>query len=906
MSHDADTNTLAALHRFLATYLADRASDNVRADTAYQALFPGHEEAVLQKLAEIRGEATECESGEDSAAPALGSIGRFRLVRELGSGGQAAVWLAEDTGLRRPVALKVLRPGVLSGDEALQRFRREAAAASRLEHPGICSVHDAGEADGVHYIAMRHVEGMTLAQAIAEARNRKGAETEAAGARPRFRLPPRHRGDLVPLLAFFEQAARALHAAHEAGIVHRDIKPANIMVTPEGEPVILDFGLARATEGDLPSLTHTGDLAGTPAYMSPEQITGPLAALDRPTDIWSFAVTMFESLTLCRPFEGPTREALYKSILGGAPPDPRRLNPALPGDLAVVLLTALEREPDRRYQTAGDFAGELRAVREQRPIQARPPSAVGKALRWARREPARAALAVVIALAVPAVAGLTGYLLSTRPLARLGEETRTRRRLDELVEAGFFRLLEWDRTGAASSFQAALDLEPREVRAVAGLAMTRLRLAWRDDVHDPEGALAILDRFGDGLREDADFGWVKAFVLRAAGRGEEAEHLEAKLGPSRSALRHFLDGVLLQPKILRGVRSASRQMFHDFHAAILKAPRPELLFYCLAAQAAGAGDVDDQTLDDLLEALRHNWPESSHAWLYRGYALNLRRREEALAAFRRATELDARSYQAWSVLGAMLHSMGRNDEAISCQEKALALRPGYDAALVRLGLAVMAKRPAEARDLLEQAVAISPHEARFRANLAQAYLAAGEEERAEATAREAIALDREDSHAHYVLAFTLEAQRRWSEAEDACRDAIAAFEGWTDHHALLGHLLQQQGRLPEARDAFEAAIRFGPKNAAARGRLAKLLLGMGEHQKGLLEAEMAAELSGRQNPEILDTLAQAYLHHESFEKALATEEEALRLARQQERRADLIAEMEARLEELRGAALSAR
>jgi serine/threonine protein kinase len=216
-------------------------------------------------------------------------IAHYRLVRELGRGGQATVYLAADVRDDRRVALKVLdRSGADHG--TFERFRREADIASKLDHPGICAVYEAGEDRGSRWIAMRYVEGETLAARLACARSgslsqdtdflelsqQSSPEPDSGTTAP----AERHSGpctlaEIDRTLALFENAARALHVAHEAGIIHRDIKPANIMVTAAGDPVILDFGLAQEIDGNQPTLTLTGDVMGTPAYMSPEQIAAP-------------------------------------------------------------------------------------------------------------------------------------------------------------------------------------------------------------------------------------------------------------------------------------------------------------------------------------------------------------------------------------------------------------------------------------------------------------------------------------------------------------------------------------------------------------------------------------------------------------------------------------------------------
>ena len=322
------------------------------------------------------------------------TIGPYRALRELGRGGQAIVWLAEDTRIAREVALKVMPHLGPGGEDALLRFRREAEVASRLQHPGICPVLEADLDHGVPYIAMRYVAGETLAQKLAASRA-SGAEPPAGPA-------------LRDLASLFERAARALHAAHEAGVVHRDVKPANIMVTPAGEPVILDFGLAREDDSGGASLTLTGETSGTPAYMSPEQMTGRPRP-DRRTDVWSLGVALQECATLRHPFESATREGLFQSILAEDPVDPRTQNPAVDRDLATILATATEKERDRRYQTALDLAEDLRRWQAGEPIRARPVGRFERSWRWAKRKPALAASAAAIALLGIAASALLAY-----------------------------------------------------------------------------------------------------------------------------------------------------------------------------------------------------------------------------------------------------------------------------------------------------------------------------------------------------------------------------------------------------------------------------------------------------------------------------------------------------------------
>ncbi len=292
------------------------------------------------------------DGGEDSGSDRLPSpFGRYEILRRLGRGGMGQVYLARDTVLGREVALKV--PRLDKTDPIVHaRFLREARLAAQLAHPNLCTVHDAGVEQGIHFLTMSYIEGELLSELIREGR----------------RWQPNEAAELVRHLA------RGLAHAHSKGVIHRDLKPANVMLRSSGEPIIMDFGLARQVQSEDQRLTRIGSTMGTPIYMSPEQAKG-----DRDQtgsgDIYSIGVILYELLTGRVPFEGSNIEVLSKILLQ-APPLPSTLEPAVDSAIEAICLKALAKTIDKRYRTMDDFARALEEYLHIPTVQAEPVPAV--------------------------------------------------------------------------------------------------------------------------------------------------------------------------------------------------------------------------------------------------------------------------------------------------------------------------------------------------------------------------------------------------------------------------------------------------------------------------------------------------------------------------------------------------
>jgi serine/threonine protein kinase/Tfp pilus assembly protein PilF len=366
-----------------------------------------------------------------AAAPAGMSIGEFELVREIGRGGMGVVYEAVQTSLRRRVALKVLPAAAARDAKHIGRFKNEAQAAAQVQHPNIVPVFAVGEADGLHYFAMQLIEGSSLAEWIASPTESALGESQRTTAfndtrtwidfgplpamtrsasvdvKPaRAALSLRNAGDgLRSIAQLGMQAAEALHAAHEFGVIHRDIKPSNLLVDAHGKLWVADFGLARIREGA--NLTQTGDICGTMRYMSPEQALGHLAVVDHRTDVYSLGVTLYELATGHHPAGegGDLRQWLDRS---GTSIRPLRVcDTRIPADFDTIVMKAISHMPGDRYATANELAQDLGRFLNGEPILASPPSRWRRLGRWAARHK-RSVAAAAFAL----VAGMVAFAYS--------------------------------------------------------------------------------------------------------------------------------------------------------------------------------------------------------------------------------------------------------------------------------------------------------------------------------------------------------------------------------------------------------------------------------------------------------------------------------------------------------------
>ena len=900
-AHDAP-RVVEALEVYLAAREAGRAPDRA---------------ALLAAYADVAGPLAECLDGLDFLCRAAGPpppaagpdrLGDFRLVRVVGRGGMGVVYEAEQVSLGRRVAVKTLPLAAAPDDTDLRRFRHEAQVAASLNHPHIVPVYAVGTEAGVHYFAMRFVRGRSLAEWVAGAGPTSAAVTPAAGStvrgpgdEPGPAGPP---PDLSPrgAAALVRQAAGALDHAHRLGVVHRDVKPGNLLLDDDGHLWVADFGLAFAP--GQTRLTRPDGMVGTLRYMSPEQIAPGRGVVDHRADLYGLGATLYELLTRAPVFPAAHRGELIARVLSDPPVPPRRINPAVPPELEMVVLKLLAKDPADRYPSAADLADDLSRFLDGRPVRARRPGRTELALRWAGRH--RRAVAAGLA----AAAGVVGVLaVNQHRLARDLAETRR-----EMEEA---RAVVDDLSGVAEGWltrepglePAREDLLTRARDHYDRLARTaddRLAAAraWRR-VADID---ARLGRPGDAepaYREAAD----RLLGLAAGPRpvpGAAHElavclnnrgNLYRDTGRLAEAADDYADAAATWAAAGNVVgRAGAENNLGLVHQAADRAAEAEACFRAARARLAGSAGAAP-TASDLLAAdamygqnlanvLAAAGRPAEAEEAYRG-ALVLRDRVVALDPRSPAARRDAA--QTRYALAALLAARGRAGEADPLLRAAVAARqqlaadfprtPAYRydlaAAYRETGVLHLARgTPAGAEpffrladDLLTPLAAgaevpAAPVEL-VRTRTALGGLLAGREdvagaERVMLSAREvADRLDRRTvparqawarcrlGHAHVLVL-----EGREAAAAEAVRDVAAGLPGTAEAaqaRCLAAELARRAGRLVEAEAAYRAVLaervgETGPERAAALAGLSRVCTDLGRPDEAV--THLAAAVGG--------------------------------------------------------------
>jgi eukaryotic-like serine/threonine-protein kinase len=473
---------------------------------------PGSPEETLQRPGPARARGPERRPPE-ATVPVQGTVGPgaavaprvgarsvvgYEILAELGRGGMGVVYKARQLGLNRVVALKMVLAGAHAGREQLDRFRVEAEAVAGLQHPNIVQIYEVGESSGQPFFSMEFVGGAALDRRLAGAPQ-----------------PSRAAAELV------ETLARAVHCAHQAGVVHRDLKPGNVLLAAPpsasgqggadsaarlyGVPKISDFGLAKRLDSQS-GHTRSGDLLGTPSYMSPEQAAGKVKEVGPAADIWALGAILYECLTGRPPFRAETPMDTLWQVINEEPIPPGRLRPGVPRDLETICLKCLQKDPQKRYPSAEQLAEDLRRHLGGEPVQARPPGRLERLARWCRRNPLPASLLVAVtlgaALGLWHLSQLSRTLVESAALESAAQQSET---LDQLnvyygqvvknLPSSKVRGHGWERQKGAVPIPATLTIELGEELARKSATGVQVRLYSAYPFHGRQGGLR--DDFGD-------------------------------------------------------------------------------------------------------------------------------------------------------------------------------------------------------------------------------------------------------------------------------------------------------------------------------------------------------------------------------------------------------------------------
>ena len=742
-------------------------------------------ETALSPLAENDADPA---SAEEKSTTSMLDFGDYELLEEIGRGGQGVVYRARQKSLNRTVALKVIALGNFASTPHLKRFRQEAEAAARLEHSGIVPIYEVGERDGSCYFSMKFVEGGQLDQLI---------KREPVSIR-------RAAGLLVKI-------ARTVQFAHEHGILHRDIKPGNILIDKSGEPQLTDFGLARLLENES-TVTNSFDVLGTPSYMAPEQAAGQTKELTPAADVYGVGAVFYQMLTGEAPFAGGNTYETIRLVLETEPKNPRLRNPKIDVDLATVCLKCLEKDPLKRYPSAGALADDVERWFRHEPIHARRTGVFTRSRKWIRRNP-------VLAVSVPTIAALVAAIIfifwqnaahedegiaripaksiAVLPFANLGNDDanaifaegiqdeilRDLSKLADLKVISRTSVMRF-KSGArnlreiARSLRVAHLLEGTVQRSGDSVRVSAQLIDARNDAH--LWAEKYDRKMTDVFAVESEIATKIAETLQAQLSGAEKQAIASRPTEDSEAHQLYLRGRYFygrrSPALPSGPTNIEKAI-ECFQQAISRDER-----YALAY--AGLADCYI-----VLPFYKHLPPTESYI--------------RAKAAAEKALELDPSLGEPHASLGQLLNFNGQMREARREFYRAIELSPNYANAHHWLGVFSFAPAGEFDRAFAEvkRALELDPFSAIINSNLGWVYIMARKYPEAIAQLRKTIELEPSAVGAHWNLAKALQLDRQYEAAIAEHEKSAAAGKQYPLAH--LVHLYVAKGDRVKALQTLE-------------------------------------------------------------------------------------------------------
>ena len=823
-------------------------------------------------------------------------IGEFRILREIGRGGMGVVYEAEQTSMQRKVALKVLSPAITATSQAVKRFRREARAAGRLHHTNIVPIHAMGRHGGHWYYAMELVAGRPLSDVIADLGSASDDFTDGSGTGTRAYF--------VRVAETFAGVAEALQLAHDEGVVHRDIKPGNLLLDADGTLKIVDFGLARVEEAG-PSMTLTGDLLGTPAYMSPEQAAAKRNEIDHRTDIYSLGATLYEVLTLHPPFRGATLAELCSQILSTDPVRPRRVDRRIPRDLETIVLRAMEKEPGKRYGSAASLARDLRRYADGLTIRARPVGPLGRTWRRLRRNKVRTAL--VASVVVLAIGGAVVLHFAARESSRRRalEYAQLCGRAEELLAPGtptWIHQPEDARADARTLFGQAIEIDPERPEAYLGRALARL---------SPKHCMQDIELARERGLASRTYHLARAHAFELARRGQAADeerrlaedlastapiddYFEARLLAARDKTkdaRRLLSRAFEAAEPWTAVRYLALRLrgelrrkdgdlpgaIADLHGVLVMGDRSVDLRVRIASIWHGLGNAEGERLFQAIVAeVKQNASASEWTQLCRSCRANDEAAwldlvtKEALAAHGDDPDLLVERAQ-------VMEAAGEPAKALDLAKRALTHAPNHHIGNEMKGAALLdLEKPAEAAVAYRAALKTSRRCRISLFNLGCALLRSGDNEGAADSFRRTLAVKPGDVDTLWLHGQALKNLKRYDDALKCYDEALAIDPEFAPALNDRGLLHMEQGRHKKALEDFDAALAVNAELAEAYHNRGMILLRTEKAEEARKSFESAIRID-REDVDSRRDLSVALSRLGKNQEALAVLREAVKI-----------------------------
>jgi eukaryotic-like serine/threonine-protein kinase len=791
--------------------------------------------------------------GDRVAAPDhhSGQFGKYELLERIGQGGMGLVYKARQQNPNRLVAIKMILAGRFASDHDVQRFHNESEAAAELDHPNIVPIYEVGEHDGFNYFSMKLIEG-------SNAQTSKGE----------FIANPKLAAQLIVTVA------RAIHHAHQRGVLHRDLKPSNILIDAEGTPFVVDFGLAKRLHSTL-ELTQGDARLGTPRYMAPEQVAHDRGAVTTATDVYGLGNVLYYLLTGVSPNQGITAGEVLERVLNQIPDPPGKWNRRVERDLETICLKCLEKEPGKRYASAAELADDLDRWLGGEPIKARPVGFLGRASRWCRRHPAEAMLGSVAVAATLFILAMGSWLAL--------DAARKNAEVERKVT------LEWDTAIEALSGGQSTRANEAYGRAM-GLASTASAAAQRhiaSRLLDLETLFRLEDirmSHVEASEEGLDLaGAASLYAAAFRDYGIDVEHgppamvgAQIKERDSRGALVGALDDWALNTtdSAARGrllaVADAAEGRYDSFssqvRAALARGDKLSLLKLAEEARSAkgrpatlvslAAGLREQGALEQAVELLKTAQEDQpGDFWLNLELATTLLlwrpgEPREALPFVTAARALSNGNPGVYAYVGNAQVKAGKLADAEGSFRQAIRQKADFAVAIADLGLVLNEQgKLKEAELMLTKALALDPRNPRSHYNLGLNLQRQGNNARAVDAYRQSIALKPDFAVAYNNYGNALTALRRFDEALAAFDKSITLRPCYARAYYNRGYLLDQLRRFGEAKDSYRRAIECQPDFAVPHYQIAHdLIYEEGRFSEALAELEAGIKLVSPNDP----------------------------------------------------------